>query len=170
MKANFKENNQLVVNEFINIGRYKARLVVKGYMQEERVKIVQLIFTLTTAKNWHLQQLHGFKHPSPIRYTSFSIHFMDLSKQVDNETSIVLAQRKYELELLDDACILSCKPTSTPMDPNLKLLANESHSHPDPSSYHRLIEFMEECIFFSTSSNLILTTFNDSDWASYPYS
>lgn len=122
---------------------------------------------------------------------------------------IVLSQRKYALELLDDAGLLACKPTSTTMLPNLKLLEEGSTPHPDPSSYRRLIgrliylnntrpdlafavnklsQFVSkltqahqeasihvlQCVksspgiglFFSAFSDVKLTAFSDSDWAS----
>ena len=52
---------------------------------------------------------------------------------------IFLNQRKYTLELLQDAGVLSAKPFSVPFDPTIKLSINEGELLEDPSSYRRLI-------------------------------
>lgn len=53
--------------------------------------------------------------------------------------SISLCQRKYTFEVLNDACMLGCKPAKTPMDQNLKLNKYEGTDLKNPSSYRRLI-------------------------------
>lgn len=52
---------------------------------------------------------------------------------------IFLNQRKYTLELLQDAGVLAAKPSSMPFDPNIKLSLTEGALLDDPSSYRRLI-------------------------------
>jgi len=52
---------------------------------------------------------------------------------------IFLNQRKYTLELLDAAGLLGCKPSTTPMDPKIKLHSKESPLLKDISMYRRLI-------------------------------
>nr|KYP40989.1 Retrovirus-related Pol polyprotein from transposon TNT 1-94 [Cajanus cajan]KYP41004.1 Retrovirus-related Pol polyprotein from transposon TNT 1-94 [Cajanus cajan] len=52
---------------------------------------------------------------------------------------IYLTQRKYALELLDDAGLLGCKPVTSPMIPNLKLVKDNGVPYSNPMSYHRLI-------------------------------
>jgi len=58
---------------------------------------------------------------------------------VRSSKGIVLNQRKYTLELLDTAGLLGCKPSTTPMDPQIKLHSKESHLLEDISMYRRLI-------------------------------
>jgi len=54
-----------------------------------------------------------------------------------NKTGIHLCQRKYVLDLLEDAGMMNCAPAITPM--NHKLAADMGDILPDPSSYRRLI-------------------------------
>jgi hypothetical protein len=52
---------------------------------------------------------------------------------------ILLNQRKYTLELLEDSGNLAAKPSSSPYDSSLKLHDSESPPYNDPSAYRRLI-------------------------------
>ena len=56
-----------------------------------------------------------------------------------SKSDIVLSQRKYALELLDDAGLLGCKPASVPMMSNFKPEISVDTLLPDPTSYRRLI-------------------------------
>jgi len=51
---------------------------------------------------------------------------------------IVLSQRKYVLDLLNETGMLGCRPASTPMDPNHKLCAESCHSI-NKEKYQRLV-------------------------------
>nr|KAJ0186336.1 hypothetical protein LSAT_V11C900467180 [Lactuca sativa] len=52
---------------------------------------------------------------------------------------LVLSQRKYTLDILEDSGILGCRPCSFPMERNLKLDNEEEDDHVDASEYRRLI-------------------------------
>lgn len=52
---------------------------------------------------------------------------------------IYLSQSNYVLQLLEDTRFLVVQPTSTPMEPTLKLSSTDRDSLPDPSVYRRLI-------------------------------
>ncbi|KAF5470109.1 hypothetical protein F2P56_010649 [Juglans regia] len=54
-------------------------------------------------------------------------------------TGIHLCERKYYLEILEDARLLGCKPASTPIETNHKLSHSATDSLNDPSSYRRLV-------------------------------
>ena len=54
-------------------------------------------------------------------------------------SGISLCQRKYILDLLNNAGMIGCKPAKIPMDPNIKLRKYEGKALQDPSSYRRLI-------------------------------
>lgn len=51
---------------------------------------------------------------------------------------IFLCQRKYCLDLLQDTCMLGCKPHNIPMDANV-VLAQEGKLLSNPKEYRRLI-------------------------------
>ena len=53
--------------------------------------------------------------------------------------SINLCQRKYTLEVHNDACMFGCKTVKTPKKQNLKLSKNIGAEVKDASSYSRLI-------------------------------
>ena len=43
-------------------------------------------------------------------------------------SSVVLSQRKYALDILEETGMLDCKPVDTPMDPNVKLVPRQGES------------------------------------------
>ncbi|KAI3494584.1 hypothetical protein L1887_40716 [Cichorium endivia] len=52
---------------------------------------------------------------------------------------LVLSQRKYVLDILKDSGMLGCKPSSFPIEQNLKLDRGETEEQVDASQYRRLI-------------------------------
>ena len=52
---------------------------------------------------------------------------------------INLSQRKYALDLLEEAGLLGSRPVDVPMDPNKKLLKDEGELFEDPGKYCRLV-------------------------------
>ena len=55
------------------------------------------------------------------------------------DKGIALCQRKYTLELLNDAGLLRCKCAKTPIEHNLRLTKFEGEELKDPSHYRRLV-------------------------------
>ena len=56
-----------------------------------------------------------------------------------SDKGIALCQRKYTLELLNDAGLLGCKFAKTPMEHNLRLSKFEGEELKDPNHYRRLV-------------------------------
>ncbi|KAJ0878384.1 putative RNA-directed DNA polymerase [Helianthus annuus] len=52
---------------------------------------------------------------------------------------LVLSQRKYTLDILKDSSLEGCKPSSFPMEQNLKLGKGEEEDKVDSSQYRRLV-------------------------------
>ena len=48
-------------------------------------------------------------------------YFLGIEKAQSN-SSMVISQRKYVLDILEEIGMLDCKPVNTPMDPNIKLV------------------------------------------------
>ncbi|RVW63728.1 Retrovirus-related Pol polyprotein from transposon RE2 [Vitis vinifera] len=55
-----------------------------------------------------------------------------------SSSGVVLSQRKYALDILEETGMLDCKPVDTPMDPNVKLVPGQGEPLGDPGRYRRL--------------------------------
>ena len=49
-----------------------------------------------------------------------------------SSSDIVISQRKYVLDILEETGMLDCKPIDTPIDPNVKLVPRQRESLGDP--------------------------------------
>ena len=56
-----------------------------------------------------------------------------------SSSGVVLSQRKYALDILEETGMLDCKLVDTPMDPNVKLVPGQRESLGDPGRYRRLV-------------------------------
>ena len=52
-----------------------------------------------------------------------------------SSSGVVLSQRKYALDILEETGMLDCKPVDTPMDPNVKLILGQGEPLRDPGRY-----------------------------------
>ncbi|RVW83021.1 Retrovirus-related Pol polyprotein from transposon RE1 [Vitis vinifera] len=56
-----------------------------------------------------------------------------------SSSDVVIFQRKYALDILEETGMLDCKPVDTPMDPNVKLILGQGKPLGDPGRYRRLV-------------------------------
>nr|CAN80247.1 hypothetical protein VITISV_027801 [Vitis vinifera] len=56
-----------------------------------------------------------------------------------SSSSVVLSQRKYALDILEETGMLDYKPVDTPIDPNVKLISGQGKPLGDPGRYLRLV-------------------------------
>ncbi|RVW93037.1 Retrovirus-related Pol polyprotein from transposon RE1 [Vitis vinifera] len=64
-----------------------------------------------------------------------------LGLEIAQSTSgVVMSQRKYALNILEEIGMLECKPVDTPMDPNVKLVLGQGEPLRDPKRYRRLVD------------------------------
>ena len=52
---------------------------------------------------------------------------------------MVLSQRRYALDILEETGMLDCKLVDTPMDPNVKLIPGQGEPLRDPGRYRLLV-------------------------------
>ncbi|XP_047264082.1 uncharacterized mitochondrial protein AtMg00810-like [Capsicum annuum] len=55
-----------------------------------------------------------------------------------SSSGIVISQRKYALDILEETGMIGCRPIDTPMNPNGKLLPGQGEPLSDPERYRRL--------------------------------
>jgi len=79
-----------------------------------------------------LNSVFSLKDLGPLKY------FLGL-EVAHSAKGIVISQRKYALEVLEDYGVLGAKPVFFPMDPNLKLSRTNGELLSNPSSYRRLV-------------------------------
>ncbi|RVW77007.1 putative mitochondrial protein [Vitis vinifera] len=56
-----------------------------------------------------------------------------------SSSGVVMSQRKYALNILEETGMLECKLVDTPMDPNVKLVPGQGEPPRDPGRYQRLV-------------------------------
>ncbi|RVW83299.1 Retrovirus-related Pol polyprotein from transposon RE1 [Vitis vinifera] len=56
-----------------------------------------------------------------------------------SSSGVVISQRKYALDILEETGMFDCKPVDTPMDPNVKLIPGQGEPLGDPRRYRRLV-------------------------------
>ena len=52
-----------------------------------------------------------------------------------SSSGVVMSQRKYALDILEETGMLECKPVDTPMNPNVKLVPGQGKPLRDPGRY-----------------------------------
>ena len=65
-------------------------------------------------------------------------HFLGLEVE-RNDSGVFLCQQKYAIDLLKKYGMLECKPTSTPMEVNMRLCSHEGKDLEDGTIYRQLV-------------------------------
>ncbi|XP_058764751.1 uncharacterized mitochondrial protein AtMg00810-like [Vicia villosa] len=60
-------------------------------------------------------------------------------KVAQSKDGLVISQREYAMDILQETGLLNAKPADTPMDPSVKLLPNQGEPLSDPGRYRRLV-------------------------------
>ncbi|RVX13579.1 Retrovirus-related Pol polyprotein from transposon RE2 [Vitis vinifera] len=100
---------------------YVDDIVITGSDQNGIQKLKQYLFT-------HFQT----KDLGKLKY------FLGIEIAQSN-SGVVLSQRKYVLDILEETGMLDCKLVDTPMDPNVKLISGQREPLEDPGRYRRLV-------------------------------
>ena len=56
-----------------------------------------------------------------------------------SKEGVIIAQRKYALDILEETGLTNCKPIDSPMDSNQKLTRDQGELFSDPERYRRLV-------------------------------
>ncbi|CAM8895968.1 unnamed protein product [Rhodiola kirilowii] len=149
------------------IQRYKERLVARDFTQLEgldyhetfapvvKMNTIRALLAVAISKGWPLFQLdvdNAFLHDhldeeSVMTYIHDLFRIKDLGQLryflgfevARSSEGLFLSQRKYALELIADAGLLACKPSSIPMDTKHKLGLSTASILADLSPYRRLV-------------------------------
>ena len=119
--------DHLVFNHYNSSGKciylvvYVDDIVITGSDQDDIQKLKQHLFT-------HFQT----KDLGKLKY------FLGI-EIAQSSSGVVLSQRKYALDILEETGMLDYKPVDTPMDPNVKLVPGQGESLGDPERYRRLV-------------------------------
>ncbi|RVW82963.1 Retrovirus-related Pol polyprotein from transposon RE2 [Vitis vinifera] len=147
--------------------RLKARLVAKGYTQ---LDIKNVFLHKDLVEEVYMEQPPGFVAQGEsglvcrLRRSLYGsdqngiqklkqhlfTHFQtkDLGKLkyflgieiAQSSSDVVIFQRKYALDILEETGMLDCKPVDTPMDPNVKLILGQGKPLGDLGRYRRLVD------------------------------
>ncbi|RVW67581.1 Retrovirus-related Pol polyprotein from transposon RE2 [Vitis vinifera] len=186
------------------VDRLKARLVAKGYTQLD-IKNAFLHGILLRKFIWsnHLVLLlrgefgmfRSTSDHSVFFYHNSSGQCIYLTKDLgklkyflgieiaQSSSGVVLSQRKYALDILEETGMLDCKPVDTPMDPNVKLIPGQGEPLGDPGRYRRLVGKLNyltitrptflfltpgQGVLYENRGHTQVVGYTDADWADSP--
>ncbi|RVW39384.1 Retrovirus-related Pol polyprotein from transposon RE1 [Vitis vinifera] len=95
-----------------------------------------------------------------------------------SSSGVVLSQRKYALDILEENGMLDCKPVDTPMDPNVKLIPGQGEPLGDLRRYRhwdaviRILRYIKSTpgqgVLYENRGHTQVVGYTDSDWAGSP--
>ncbi|RVW79030.1 Retrovirus-related Pol polyprotein from transposon TNT 1-94 [Vitis vinifera] len=101
---------------------------------------------------------------------------------VQSNSSVVISQRKYVLDILEETGMLDCKPIDTPMDPNVKLVTRTGGAFRRPweistARSHwdvviRILQYIKSTpgqgVLYENRGHTQVVGYTDADWAGSP--
>ncbi|RVX01548.1 Retrovirus-related Pol polyprotein from transposon RE1 [Vitis vinifera] len=126
---------------------YVDDIVITGSDQDGIQKLKQHLFT-----HFQTKDLGKFKYFLGIEIAQSS-------------SGVVLSQRKYALNILEETGMLDCKPIDTPIDPNVKLVPGQGKPLGDPGRYRRLVG---QGVLYENRGHTQIVGYTDADWAGSP--
>ncbi|RVW16435.1 Retrovirus-related Pol polyprotein from transposon RE1 [Vitis vinifera] len=97
-----------------------------------------------------------------------------------SSSGVVLSQRKYALDILEETGMLDCKPVDTPMDPNVKLAPGQGEPLGDPGDIDgshwdaviRILRYIKSTpgqgVLYENRGHTQVVGYTDADWAGSP--
>ncbi|RVW17729.1 Retrovirus-related Pol polyprotein from transposon TNT 1-94 [Vitis vinifera] len=101
-------------------------------------------------------------------------------QDAQSSSGVVLSQRKYALDILEETGMLDCKPVDTPMVPNVKLVPGQGEPLGDPGRYRRLplgcrnpyLRYIKSTpgqgVLYENRGHTQVVGYTDADWAGSP--
>ncbi|RVX13347.1 Retrovirus-related Pol polyprotein from transposon RE2 [Vitis vinifera] len=80
-----------------------------------------------------------YHHNSSSQCIYLVVYVDDIVITSSDQEGVVISQRKYALDILEETGMLECKPVDTSMDPNVKLVPGQGEPLRDPGRYRRLV-------------------------------
>ncbi|RVX22062.1 Retrovirus-related Pol polyprotein from transposon RE1 [Vitis vinifera] len=147
------------------VDRLKARLVAKGYTQCIYLVVYVDDIVITDSDQDGIQKLkqHLFTHFQTKDLGKLK-YFLGI-EIAQSSSGVVLSQRKYALDILEETGMLDCKPVHTPMDPNVKLVPGQGELLGDPGRYRRLVG---QGVLYENRGHTQVIGYTDADWAGSP--
>ncbi|RVW34232.1 Retrovirus-related Pol polyprotein from transposon RE2 [Vitis vinifera] len=182
----------------------KARLVAKGYTQVygsdygdtfspvAKIASVHLLLSMAAMCSWPLYQLdiknvflHGdlaeevYMEQPPDQRLGKLKYFLGI-EIAQSSSGVVLSQRKYALDILEETGMLDCKPVDTPMDPNVKLVPGQGEPLGDPGDIDgshwdvviRILRYIKSSpgqgVLYENRGHTQVVGYTDADWTGSP--
>ncbi|GJV45434.1 retrovirus-related pol polyprotein from transposon TNT 1-94 [Tanacetum coccineum] len=158
--------HQLYVNSAFLNGDLDEEVYMKipqGFSNDNETRVCRLRKSLYGLKQ---ASRNCIKDLGPLKY------FLGI-KVAKTRDGLVLSQRKYTLDILEDRGKLGCKPSAFPIEEGLKLDNEESESRVDAKAANHVLGYLKatpgQGIILSRAGDPVLTAYCDSDWLGCPY-
>ncbi|RVW39488.1 Retrovirus-related Pol polyprotein from transposon TNT 1-94 [Vitis vinifera] len=103
-------------------------------------------------------------------------------QDAQSSSGVVLSQRKYALDILEETGMLDCKPVDTPMDPNVKLVTRTGGAFRRPREIStarshwdaviRILRYIKSTpgqgVLYENRGHTQVVGYTDADWAGSP--